>query len=229
MISALASTKGWPIHHLNVNTAFLNGRLTDEVYMEQPRGYELTGNDHLVCRLDRALYGLKQAPRRLYRKIDRFLQLHKLKKSSSDNNLYFLHHQRKIMILVLYVDDIFIIGNHNTKITWLSQQLHGSRSLGIWWPPSSYVPNIWDCSFISHPQDSISTNMIMLKVLSTTSVWRLQPVPYAPALKPETQQKYNYSSYWSTTISTDNRKTHFPYQYPVWHHLCGELGIPLHG
>ena len=50
------------LHHLDIKTAFLNGQLEEEVYVEQPPGYAGGGNGK-VCRLHRALYGLKQAPR----------------------------------------------------------------------------------------------------------------------------------------------------------------------
>lgn len=58
---------------MDVKTAFLNGDLKEEIYMEQPEGFILPGQDHLVCRLHRALYGLTQASRSWYMKIDQFL------------------------------------------------------------------------------------------------------------------------------------------------------------
>ena len=51
------------IHQMDVVTAFLNGTLDGEIYMQQPDGYSQPGKEHLVCRLKRSLYGLKQSPR----------------------------------------------------------------------------------------------------------------------------------------------------------------------
>ena len=51
------------VHQIDVVTAFLNGKLEEEIYMEQPYGYILPGKEHLVCKLQELLYGLKQSPR----------------------------------------------------------------------------------------------------------------------------------------------------------------------
>ena len=48
---------------MDVKMSFLNGDLVEEIYMEQPEGFVLQGNEHKVCRLVKSLYGLKQAPK----------------------------------------------------------------------------------------------------------------------------------------------------------------------
>jgi hypothetical protein len=58
---------------MDVKTTFLNGVIEEEVYINQPRGFEIHGHDTHVCRLKKALYGLKQAPRAWYSRIDEFL------------------------------------------------------------------------------------------------------------------------------------------------------------
>ena len=59
---------------MDVKTAFLNGFIQEEVYIEQPQGFEVHGKESHVCRLKKALYGLKKAPRAWYSKIDTYLQ-----------------------------------------------------------------------------------------------------------------------------------------------------------
>ena len=60
IILILALSKGWLIHQLDVNNAFLNGDLDEVVFMSQPQGFECSIHPHYVCQLNKALYGLKQ-------------------------------------------------------------------------------------------------------------------------------------------------------------------------
>jgi hypothetical protein len=62
------------LEHLDVKTTFLHGDLEEEIYMQQPHGYEVKGKKNLVYRLKKSLYGLKQAPRQWYLKFDRFMK-----------------------------------------------------------------------------------------------------------------------------------------------------------
>jgi len=72
-VIAVAAAKGWFLHQMDVKNAFLHGDLQEEVYMDQPRGYEDTGHPRCVCRLCKALCGLKQAPRAWHDKISEYL------------------------------------------------------------------------------------------------------------------------------------------------------------
>ena len=70
-------------------TTFLNGVVEEEVYVEQPLGFETHDRETHVCKLKKALYGLKQAPRRWYDRIDSFLTGLGFTKSKVDSNLYY--------------------------------------------------------------------------------------------------------------------------------------------
>ena len=73
LVVSLVAVMKWKIHQMDVNTSFLNGVVEEEVYVEQPLGFETHDRDSHVCRLKKAMYGLKQAPRTWYNRIDIFL------------------------------------------------------------------------------------------------------------------------------------------------------------
>jgi hypothetical protein len=66
IVLALSAIKGWHVHQMDVDGAFLYAPLKEEIYMQQPDGYVESGKEHLVCLLHKALYGLKQASRAWY-------------------------------------------------------------------------------------------------------------------------------------------------------------------
>ena len=110
VVLSIASEMGWRIHQMVVNTTFLNGVIEEEVSIEQLQGFEVHGRDSHVCRLKKALYGFKQPPRAWYSRIDNYLLSMGFVKGEADSNLYFLLVGDDPLILVLYVDDLFLIG-----------------------------------------------------------------------------------------------------------------------
>jgi hypothetical protein len=96
---------------MDVKTTFLNGVIEEEVYIEQLEGFEVRGGESHLCRLKRTLYGLKQAPRAWYERIDSYLQGTGFVKSEVDSNLYYIMIGGEPLILVLYVDNLFLTGS----------------------------------------------------------------------------------------------------------------------
>ena len=95
---------------MDVKTTFLNGKIDEEVYIEQPEGFVTHGNKTHVCKLKKSLYGLKYASRVWYARMDGFLHNLGFSKRTNDSNLYFKVVHNHILILVLYVDDLFLTG-----------------------------------------------------------------------------------------------------------------------
>jgi hypothetical protein len=73
VLLSLAASHGLLVHQMDVKTTFLNGELEEEIYMDQPEGFVVKGQEGMVCKLVKSLYGLKQAPKELYDKFDRTL------------------------------------------------------------------------------------------------------------------------------------------------------------
>ena len=93
---------------MDVNTTFLNGVVEEEVYMEQLQGLETHDRNTNVCKLKKDLHILKQAPRTWYDRMDNFFMSLGFTKSKADSNLYFKVEDESLVILLLYVDDLFL-------------------------------------------------------------------------------------------------------------------------
>ena len=129
-IMALASMMKWDLHQIDVKTAFLNGVIEEEVYIEQPQGFEVEDRRAHICKLKKALYGLKQAPRAWYGRIDSFLTSLDFTKSKVDPNLYFKVIEDEPIILLLYMDDLFLTGNEK-HITYCKKKLLEELDIGL--------------------------------------------------------------------------------------------------
>eukprot|EP00253_Pinus_taeda_P027964 PITA_27964 len=116
MFLALSSFKKFKVFQMDVKSAFLNGDLEEEVYIEQPNGFILGNDPNLVCRLKKVLYGLKQAPRAWYYCLYKYLHQQGFSKGSADSNLYIKVENDKLLILVVYVDDI-IFGSNEEEMS----------------------------------------------------------------------------------------------------------------
>uniref|UniRef100_H3G5P7 Reverse transcriptase Ty1/copia-type domain-containing protein n=1 Tax=Phytophthora ramorum TaxID=164328 RepID=H3G5P7_PHYRM len=87
-------------------TAFLNGHLDEEIYMEQPEGFFCRGKEHLVCKLMKSLYGLKQAPRVWYLTLCDYLATMKFRKLTKDQCVFVGEIDGKTCYILVYVDDL---------------------------------------------------------------------------------------------------------------------------
>lgn len=116
MLIALAAQKGWLLYQLDIKSAFLNGELTNEIYVEQPQGFVIEGAEDKVYRLKKALYGLKQASRAWYSQIDAYFIEHGFERSKSESTLYVKTQGTSTLIVALYVDDLLFCGDDEKMI-----------------------------------------------------------------------------------------------------------------
>ena len=97
---------------MDVKNAFLHGDLIEEVYMDQPPGYEDDSHPDHVCKLRKALYGLKQAPQAWHSKIAQYLTSIDFCMSDADHSLYVCVTHKGMVAIVIYVDDLIIGGDN---------------------------------------------------------------------------------------------------------------------
>nr|GEZ85432.1 retrotransposon protein, putative, Ty1-copia subclass [Tanacetum cinerariifolium] len=128
VLFALASIYNFPIHQMDVKTAFLNGDLDEEVYMKQPEGFVLPGHENKVCKLKKSLYGLKQALKQWHDKFYKSIHSNGFTYNSSDRCIYSKFTKDYGVIICLYVDDILIVGtNMEGAIGCLMYATHCTR------------------------------------------------------------------------------------------------------
>ena len=125
LLLALAALENWEIHQMDVKSAFLNGVLNEEIYMEQPQGFIAAGQEKKVCRLKKAIYGLKQASRAWNQQFHGVLTELGFERTYSDAGIYVRHQHRGggLLIVILYVDDITIMGSSLEDVKQLKEKL----------------------------------------------------------------------------------------------------------
>ncbi|KAG7556724.1 Reverse transcriptase RNA-dependent DNA polymerase [Arabidopsis suecica] len=124
LVLGLAARKNWVLRQLDVNNAFLQGNLTEEVYMSQLPGFIDKDRPHSVYRLHKAIYGLKQALRAWYNALRNFLLSNGFVNSLADASVFFFFHKVEVLIYMLvYVDDIVLTVNSAKAIDGFIQLL----------------------------------------------------------------------------------------------------------
>ncbi|KAJ9556327.1 LOW QUALITY PROTEIN: hypothetical protein OSB04_010941 [Centaurea solstitialis] len=125
ILMAISAYFNYEIWQMDVKTAFLNGKLTEDVYMEQPEGFEDPKNPNKVCKLLKSIYGLKQVSRSWNLHFDERIKEFGFAKSEFEPCVYTKFSGSIVTFLVLYVDDILLIGNDVPTLqsvkSWLSK------------------------------------------------------------------------------------------------------------
>jgi hypothetical protein len=131
MFLVYACHKRFKVYQMDVKSAFRNGDLSEEVYMEQPEGFKLSDNPDLVCKLKKALYGLKQAHRAWYYRSDTYLKDKGFKRGTVDNNMYIEIEDNNLLIVLVYVDDIIFGCNKDSLVQWFSSAMESEFEMSM--------------------------------------------------------------------------------------------------
>ncbi|KAL2498195.1 cysteine-rich RLK (RECEPTOR-like protein kinase) 8 [Abeliophyllum distichum] len=114
---------------VDINNAFLNGKLEETVYIRQPQGFIDKSEPSFVCRLNKAIYGLKQAPRAWHDTLKETLLQWDLKQSKADNSVLYQIAQTHTIYLLVYVDDIILTESCKTTVQKWIDKLNASFTL----------------------------------------------------------------------------------------------------
>ncbi|GKC65167.1 ribonuclease H-like domain-containing protein [Tanacetum coccineum] len=123
-VLSLAVSRQWPIHQLDVKNAFLNGDLSETVYMHQPPGFVDSRYPNHVCLLQRSLYGLKQAPRAWFQRFAGYATRAGFSPSRCDSSLFIYTQGSQVAYLLIYVDDIILTASSPVLLQQIVDSLY---------------------------------------------------------------------------------------------------------
>ncbi|RDY11816.1 hypothetical protein CR513_03467, partial [Mucuna pruriens] len=137
VIISLVALFGWNLQQYDVKNAFLHGDLEEEAYMEIPPGFYSHNEKNKICRLKKALYELKQSPRAWFRRFSQVMISLGYKQREGDHILFIKHSpEGKLTVLLVYVDDIIVIGDDEIEKLNLKKKLTTQfemKELGMQW------------------------------------------------------------------------------------------------
>lgn len=186
LLLRLAASKNWSITQMDIINAFLNGDLDEEIYMTMPPGYsQLTGKSwpkNYVCKLHKSLYGLKHASRQWNQKLSSVILADGFTQAPSDHSLFVKCTSDVFLAILVYVDDILLIGSNDDAVVAFKDVLKAAfklRDLG----PAKYFLGFE----IARNETGISINQrkYVLELLEDAGLLGCKPlsVPMEPNLK----------------------------------------------
>lgn len=131
---AIATIKNYEIEHLDVQTAFLNATLKEDIYMKQPEYYEIHSKDgkELVCKLKKSIYGLKQASNEWNKEVSNTIQSFGFNQCKSDTCVYVKRSiKNNVVILAIFVDDIIVIHSPQDNDEWCELKMNFMKKYKI--------------------------------------------------------------------------------------------------
>ncbi|CAA7021352.1 unnamed protein product [Microthlaspi erraticum] len=233
MILALAAKKGWILHQLDISNAFLNGDITEEIYMDLPPGYAERKGDSIpanaVLRLKKSLYGLKQASRQWFLKFSSVLIGLGFQKIHGNHTLFLSVTDSTYMAILVYVDDILVANSRESAVAdfvvslqdhfklrdWHKYVLELLRESGLTGCMPSYVP--------IDPSNKLSSESGDL--LPDAEVYRrlVGKLMYLTITRPDISFAVNKICQFSSAPRT----AHLKAAHRVLHYLKGTIGQSL--
>lgn len=111
------------VHQMDVISAYVQGELNDEIYMEQPEMFVKHGHEEKVCKLLKPLYGLKQSGREWYKKLDNYITKTGGKRTSADPCVYVFGKNEERVIVIIYVDDLILASKELDRLEYIKSKM----------------------------------------------------------------------------------------------------------
>ncbi|GJR30013.1 retrotransposon protein, putative, ty1-copia subclass [Tanacetum coccineum] len=141
ILLAITDIYDFEIWQRNVKTAFLNGHLSEDIYMVQPEGFVDQKHPNKVCKLQRSIYRLKQASRSWNKRFDEEIKKIVFTQNPNEPCVYLKASGSNVAFLILYVDDILLMGNNvimlSKRLIALSQSAYLEKILKKFWMENS--------------------------------------------------------------------------------------------
>lgn len=176
---SVAAKEKLHLMQFDVSTAFLYGRLEEEIFMEQPEGF--TENSEKVCKLKRSLYGLKQAPRCWNKRFKDFLISHEFKSSDADPCLFIRKRNSRKILIGLFVDDGIVASTDKSELEKFQRELEAEFRITA--KPATYFLGI-EIHQQSDGSIKISQGAYTRKLLDQFGMSNCRPCP-TPIIKSE--------------------------------------------
>ena len=129
MLLAFVAYKGFVLYH--VKSAFLDGFISEEVYVKQPPGFENKNFPHHIFKLSKALYGLKQALRAWYERLNSFLLKNGFKRGKVNTTLFIMHEKHDFLIVEIYIDEIIFGATNQNLCKNFSEHMQGEFEMSL--------------------------------------------------------------------------------------------------
>ncbi|WKA05143.1 hypothetical protein VitviT2T_023126 [Vitis vinifera] len=131
MLLAFACFKDFVLYQMDVKSAFFNGFINEEVYVEQPPGFQSFNFPNHVFRLKKALYGLKQAPRAWYERLSKFILKKGSKMGKIDTTSFIKTKENDMLLVQIYIDDIIFGATNVSLCEGFSKCMHSEFKMSM--------------------------------------------------------------------------------------------------
>jgi len=111
------------VHQMDVISAYVQGELNDETYMEQPEMFVKHGHEEKVCKLLKPLYGLKQSNREWYKKLDSYITETGGKRTSADPCVYVFGKNEERVIVIVYIGDLILASKELSRLEYIKSKM----------------------------------------------------------------------------------------------------------